>query len=139
MSAYAHLRNFLAGQELDEVPLTFAEIEKIIGRALPASAYKYAEWWANQVAGRTQSRAWMGAGFRSEQIDLLARRLIFRRAPSPAYTPASPDAVASVADASAAYAVRGRHPIFGALKGAITTAPGTDLTAPADPDWGAAG
>jgi hypothetical protein len=29
-----------------------------------------------------------------------------------------------------------RHPLFGALKGLTQIAPGTDLTKPADQDWG---
>jgi hypothetical protein len=29
-----------------------------------------------------------------------------------------------------------RHPLFGALKGCIQVMPGTDLTKPADPQWG---
>jgi hypothetical protein len=29
-----------------------------------------------------------------------------------------------------------RHPLFGALKGLLIVMPGTDLTEPADPDWG---
>jgi hypothetical protein len=29
-----------------------------------------------------------------------------------------------------------RHPLLGALKGLIHVMPGTDLTKPADPDWG---
>jgi hypothetical protein len=28
-----------------------------------------------------------------------------------------------------------RHPVFGCMKGTITIAPGTDLTAPACPEW----
>ncbi len=36
-------------------------------------------------------------------------------------------------------AVSKRHPMFGALKGLVRIAPGTDLTAPADPDWGGVG
>jgi hypothetical protein len=32
-------------------------------------------------------------------------------------------------------AVSKRHPMFGALKGLVRIAPGTDITAPADPDW----
>jgi hypothetical protein len=32
-------------------------------------------------------------------------------------------------------AVSKRHPMFGALKGLVRIAPGTDLTAPADPGW----
>jgi hypothetical protein len=33
-------------------------------------------------------------------------------------------------------AVSKRHPMFGALKGLVRVAPGTDLTDPADPYWG---
>jgi hypothetical protein len=29
-----------------------------------------------------------------------------------------------------------RHPLLGALKGFVRVMPGTDLTKPADPDWG---
>lgn len=29
-----------------------------------------------------------------------------------------------------------RHPLLGALKGLVQVMPGTDLTKPADPDWG---
>jgi hypothetical protein len=28
------------------------------------------------------------------------------------------------------------HPLIGALKGTVRIAPGTDLTQPADPEWG---
>jgi hypothetical protein len=28
------------------------------------------------------------------------------------------------------------HPLIGALRGTVTIAPGTDLTQPADPEWG---
>ena len=36
-------------------------------------------------------------------------------------------------------AVSKRHPMFGALKGLARIAPGTDLTEPADPEWGESG
>jgi hypothetical protein len=36
-------------------------------------------------------------------------------------------------------AVSKRRPLFGALKGLVRIAPGTDLTEPADPDWGRTG
>ena len=39
--------------------MTFAEIEQILGAALPKSAYRYRPWWANQRAGtRVHARAW---------------------------------------------------------------------------------
>ena len=34
------------------------------------------------------------------------------------------------------YTTELRHPLFGALKGAIRIVPGTDLAEPADPEWG---
>jgi hypothetical protein len=36
-------------------------------------------------------------------------------------------------------AVSKRHPMFGALKGLVRIAPGTDLTDPAYPDWSDSG
>jgi len=41
-----------------------------------------------------------------------------------------------VADQDTHLAKECRHPAFGALKGLIHIAPGVDLTAPADPEWG---
>jgi hypothetical protein len=32
--------------------------------------------------------------------------------------------------------IKNRHPAFGAMKGLTRIMPGTDLTQPADPDWG---
>jgi hypothetical protein len=36
-------------------------------------------------------------------------------------------------------AVSKRHPMFGAMKGLVRIAPGTDLTKPADPNWSQGG
>jgi hypothetical protein len=43
---------------------------------------------------------------------------------------------AAIAGKSERAAVSKRHPMFGALKGLVLVAPGTDLTDPTDPDWG---
>jgi hypothetical protein len=45
------------------------------------------------------------------------------------------DAASRPADAETAPR-RPRHPLFGVNKGLLRVMPGTDLTQPADPDWG---
>jgi len=47
MSKYEPLERYLREQQADEVPLTFRDIEKIIGGELPASQFSRA-WWSNQ-------------------------------------------------------------------------------------------
>ena len=47
MGYYDPLRDYLMDCDSDEVTLTFAQVEAILGRALPASAWKYDAWWAN--------------------------------------------------------------------------------------------
>jgi hypothetical protein len=53
-----------------EVTLSFSEIESILRGGLPASAYRYPAWWANQsdLSNRPQARAWVHAGFRVDGI-----------------------------------------------------------------------
>jgi hypothetical protein len=43
-SKYDPLRDYLKSQNVDELLLTFAEIEDILGFALPRAAQR-AEWW----------------------------------------------------------------------------------------------
>ena len=81
------------------------------------------------------TRAWLAAGYKTEQVDIEARKLVFHRdfavrkqaAPRPGgfaeEAPAKPPKDT------------GRHPIFGALKDVTWIAPGIDLAEPADPAW----
>lgn len=63
MGVYDPLRDYLQGQRLSELELTFAEIEGLLGRSLPASAVR-PQWWANQIDGaRPQRDAWRSAGY----------------------------------------------------------------------------
>ncbi len=52
-------------QEEKELTLSFQNIEKILGSPLPASAFKYREWWSNQsdISNRPQASAWINAGY----------------------------------------------------------------------------
>ena len=129
MGKYDPLGDYLRARRGQEVPVTFAEIERITGVKLPPKAQHHRAWWSNNPANNVMTKVWLEAGYETSQVDVSARKLLFRprgkttvspvpTRPSPAETPSS------------------RHPLFGALKGLLRIARGTDLTKPADPDWG---
>jgi hypothetical protein len=120
MSKYAQLGEYLKKQGSEYVPMTFAQIEKITGTKLPASA-RYRAWWSNNDFNSVLTKVWLDAGFKSEQVDMAARKLVFHRVRAARMSSESPR----------------HHPALGAMKGLIRIVPGTDLTQPADPEWGA--
>jgi hypothetical protein len=117
MGKYAPLTEFLRKQPANEVALTFAQIERLIQAKLPPKAQRYRAWWSNNPTNNLITKAWLDAGYRSEQVDIEQRKLVFRRIEARGKTP------------------RKRHPLIGALKGWIRIERGTDLTQPADPEW----
>ena len=126
MSKYSPLGTYLRQQRRDLVPMKFAEIEKIIGDKLPASA-RYRAWWSNNASNNVMTKVWLEAGYESARVDMSARKLVLRR-------------VAKAGEASGGlakpYATSdGRHPIRGALRDITFVPPGVDLTEPADPEW----
>lgn len=126
MSKYDRLGEYLRTQRAREVPMTFAEIERVIGAKLPPSSPQYPAWWSNNPTNNVMTKVWLKAGFRTEQVDVKSRKVVFRRVELKAR------------DAAARPNNGKRHPIFGALKGLVQIPPGVDLTEPADPDWGQA-
>ena len=124
MGKYEPLTAFLSSKATQEVPMTFREIERVIGASLPASARRHRAWWSNNPSNSVITYAWLGAGYRSERVDMEGQKLVFRR--EGAKTNASLPAAAK----------SGSPPFFGSMKGLMKIAPGTDLTAPADPAWG---
>lgn len=126
MAKYSPLGDYLARQRGALVPMTFAEIEKVTGVRLPSSAQRHRAWWSNNPDNSVMTKIWLEAGFESEQVDLAARKLVFRRVRGGARTPG--------AAAPSAYD-KPFHPLYGKMKGLIRIMPGTDLTQPADPDW----
>ena len=125
MSKYERLGEFLKSQRTQEVPMTFAEIERVIGSKLPPNSPQYPAWWSNNPTNNVMTRVWLAAGFRTEQVDIKKRRVVFRRVEQNATgTSVGPEKK------------EGRHPIYGALKGSVHIPEGVDLTEPADPDWG---
>lgn len=125
MGKYNRLGEFLRSQRTKQVPMTFAEIERVIGAKLPPNSPQYPAWWSNNPSNNVMTKVWLAAGFRTEQVDTKARKVVFRR-------------VEQNVDESAASPAKkaGQHPIIGALKGSVYIPEGVDLTEPADPEWG---
>lgn len=125
MGKYERLGEFLKSQRTKEVPMTFGEIERVIGSKLPPKSPQYPAWWSNNPTNNVMTKVWLAAGFRTEQVDTKARKVVFRRVESISAEP-PPTRAKKL----------GRPPLFGALKGLAYIPPGVDLTQPADPDWG---
>lgn len=118
MSKYDPLKHHLKASRADRVPMSFADLERVLGFPLPPSSRKHRAWWANNPGNHVNAQAWHEAGYRAEDVDLEDARLVFVRWNEVERTKP-----------------RGRHPLFGCMKGTITIAPGVDLTAPTMPEW----
>ena len=95
MGYFDPLREYLKGCDGDEVALTFARIEEILGRELPDSARKYDAWWANVGDGtatqHSHARSWHAAGYRA-QVDRAGGTVVFYRMAQPSKDEAAPAA-----------------------------------------------
>lgn len=120
MSKYEPLGEYLKKQDREQVPMTFAEIERVIGVKLPPSATKHRPWWSNNPDNSVMTRVWLDAGFESEQVDMEKRKLVFKRVRASKKGETEEEFV---------------HPAYGAMKGLIRIMPGVDITQPADPEW----
>ena len=76
MAKYDPLGAYLARQGEDEFELSFEEVERIVGDALPASASR-PQWWADGDDNHVQSRSWQSAAY--EAFLLPQGRVLFRR------------------------------------------------------------
>jgi hypothetical protein len=78
---YTALADWLQSQagSIDQVPLTFEEVEKIIGSNLPDSARVFRGWWANDSVGHSHSQLWLEAGWRTTYINLTEGKVTFSR------------------------------------------------------------
>jgi hypothetical protein len=81
---YRPLHKYLHDRYADSVVLTFAEIEDLLGFALPEPARVEPAWWASaDVDGRAspQSQSWTQAD-RTATPRLLAEVVVFERTPA---------------------------------------------------------
>ena len=126
MSKYEPLNHYLKSQLRSHVPMTFAEIEQVLGTELPHSKMHRA-WWSNNPSNNVMTKEWLSAGYETESVDVATGRLVFRkikRAVSSHENPVS--------------GAHKRSSIFGCMKGTLTFNDSLDLTRPVDPVWGKA-
>jgi hypothetical protein len=78
--SYALLSSLLKSQDrtVTSLTMTFQEIERILGKELPRSAFDYRAWWTNDPS-KPQSAAWLNEGWRAIAVNVSARRLTFVR------------------------------------------------------------
>lgn len=117
MSKYEPLGKFLSGQSRERIPMTFAEIERLLNDSLPPSK-QHRAWWSNNPLNNVMTRQWLEAGYETEAVDIPGEKLVFRRVRR-GHSPAGE-----------------QHSIFGCMKGLFTLAEGFDPTAPMDLDPG---
>lgn len=78
--SYQPLGDRLQAVEGGRIVLPFSEIERILGRTLPASARKHRAWWSNERSGsHSHARAWMDAGWHVAAVDFNAGRVEFAK------------------------------------------------------------
>jgi hypothetical protein len=76
MGKYEPLRDYLAGRSGDEEPMTFGQLERLVG-PLPASAHEYRAWWAND--NKSQALAWRAAGWHVASVNQSSGHVVFAR------------------------------------------------------------
>lgn len=79
---YTLLKDYLwaISHEQEELILSFAEIEKILGDPLPKTAYERPTWWSNKIgAGVSHRNAWLQAGWKVAEADLIEKSVRFAR------------------------------------------------------------
>jgi len=80
MSKYDPLRRYLENRGAEQVPMSFAEVERVLGFPLPPSAKAHATWWSNNTGTHVGVRAWRDAGWKTSRVDVPGERVVFVRA-----------------------------------------------------------
>ena len=80
LGKYEPLYRYLCTQSSDTVTLSFSELEKILGFALPKSAGTYTMWW-NPGGSHTQCQSWVQAGYKAVNVQqgILNKQMTFMK------------------------------------------------------------
>lgn len=80
VSKYYPLEVFLKNVDAKEITMSFDDIEIVIEKPLPASAYKHRAFWGNEVSGTHRiSLAWMNASFLVVEVNIIEEKIVFRK------------------------------------------------------------
>lgn len=80
MGVYEPLSRHLESLRADSWSVSFTEIEHILRRKLPISAYDYRPWWGNQKKGNhSQAKAWREVGWETRDVNLERKVVRFER------------------------------------------------------------
>lgn len=74
---YQPLTQWLLAQTVDELPITFDDLEDVLGSPLAASARRHPPYWYSPANSLGKSIA--AAGFKATGVNLTAERLVLRR------------------------------------------------------------
>jgi uncharacterized HhH-GPD family protein len=77
-ASYGRIGEMLDESNEESVTVSFAEVEDILGRPLPASARKYPSWWGN-TDHSPQGRGWLAFGWRVGRIRMVNEEVRFDR------------------------------------------------------------
>jgi hypothetical protein len=131
MGKYEPLGTYLAATAADEAPMTFRQIEGVIGAPLPPAAARHRAWWSNNPDNSAITRSWRSAGFRAFQVDMRAGTLVFRRDAGPTQLAESASARQPGPQAATLARLQAR------LGGTVKTPYGVDLSEPTGEVWDA--
>jgi hypothetical protein len=130
MSKYQDLNRFFSAQTAKFLPMTFDEVQREAGFALPTSARLHQAWWANDHVGHVQARAWLDAGYETEQVDMSARKLVFKRVEVGSQPSGMSETAIEFKHEGETEKKSRRSPLFGCMKGTFWIDPEWDLTKP---------
>jgi hypothetical protein len=127
MRKYQLLADHFAASPGDEWRTSFAELEAVLGFALPKVAREGRSWWVNDPQ-KSHSRAWAGQGWQVADVDLAAEQVAFRRK-APAAPPPAGGAVQPAAMREAAESASTRMQVSRAARAAALLTAGAAVAA----------
>jgi hypothetical protein len=79
MDKYVPLYNYLRQSNKQAIMLSLKDIERIIGDALPKSAYNYPAFWSNGEKSHSHAHYWMDAGYIVSECNLVEGKIGFQK------------------------------------------------------------